>query len=521
MRLPVPRLLHAWRTLRGRLTVWHSLILCLVLIAFSLSVYGLLARSLEREVDRSLAERAQQVNDTILPPLPQPSEESTLVAPPEEPTLVAPPHDVLIPPPVTFSSADTFVQVVDSEGRIFGSSDNLDDTVLPITADDLATMSTGQDRYAEAKVEGEEVRVYSAPLLAGGEAIGVVQVARSLEPYKQGLAQLRLLAGVGLLIALVLSGVVVWLTAGAALRPLERVIETAGAIGSSRDLDRRVDPPTSKDEVGRLARTFNLMLERLAVSDAELREAYAKLEETLEAQRRFVADASHELRTPLTTIRGNAALLRQVEDVTPEDRAAALAQIGDEAERMSRLVGDLLTLARADAGRSVTRKVPVPLGPLLEDVTDQARLLADGQHVRVEILRPVEVIGDPDALRQLALILLDNAVRYTPPGGRINARLDATDDEARLTVADTGIGIAKEDLPYIFDRFYRADKGRKAGGTGLGLAIARWIAEEHGGTIEAASAPGRGSVFVARLPVTGHVATDGNTTPPRSSKLLP
>ncbi len=496
MKLPTPRAPRALRTLRGRLTVWHGLVVCLVLIVFTLSVYALLARSLEREVDRSLAERAQQVNDAILPPpLPPPG-------PPGEPTLVGPPQDVLIPAPVTFSSADTFVQVAGPDGMILGASDNLDGAELSITAEDLETLHTGQERYSEAQLEGEQVRVYSMPLLVEGEPVGLVQVARSLEPYRQGLAQLRLFAGVGLLVALILSGAVVWLTAGAALRPLERVIETAGSISSSRDLDRRVEPPTSKDEVRRLATTFNRMLERLAASDAELRGAYAKLEETLEAQRRFVADASHELRTPLTTVRGNAALLRQVEDVTPEDRAAALAQIGDEAERMSRLVGDLLTLARAEAGRSLTHKVPVPLGPLLEDVADQAQLLTVGQHVRVESLRPVEVMGNPDTLRQLALILLDNAVRYTPPGGRISARLDATDDEARLTVEDTGIGIAQDELPHIFGRFYRVDKGRRAGGTGLGLAIAHWIVKEHGGTIEATSTPGQGSVFIVRLPLT-------------------
>ncbi len=508
MRLPVPG---ALRTLRGRLTVWHGLVLCLVLIAFSLSVYGLLARSLEREIDRSLAERAQQVNDAIPPPLP---------APEGEPPFAAPPANIFIPAPVTFASADTFVQLADPEGGILSVSENLNGTELPVTAEDLETIRTGQGRYAEAELEGEQVRVYSTPLLVGSEPVGVIQVARSLEPYERGLAQLRLFAGIGLLVSLALSGAVVWLTAGAALRPLERVIETAGAIDSSRDLDRRVEPPSSKDEVERLATTFNRMLERLAASDAELREAYAKLEGSLEAQRRFVADASHELRTPLTAIRGNAGLLRQVEDVTPEDHAAALAQIHDEAERMSRLVGDLLTLARADAGRSLPRSVPVPLGPLLQEVAGQARLLAADRRLEVEVVRPVEVTGDPDTLRQLALILLDNAVRYTSPGDSINVRLDAKDGEARLTIADTGIGIAQEDLPYIFDRFYRVDKGRKPGGTGLGLAIARWIAEEHGGTIEVHSTPGTGSVFTVRLALANRVTTESNSSQ-GTSKLLP
>jgi signal transduction histidine kinase len=241
------------------------------------------------------------------------------------------------------------------------------------------------------------------------------------------------------------------------------------------------------------------MLERLEAADGELRAANSRLEQTLEAQRRLVADASHELRTPLTTIRGNASLLRQFPEVTPEDRDAALDQIGQEAERMSRLVHDLLTLARADAGQPLRRQ-PVALGPLVEDVVAQVRMLADGHPLTVYICQSAEIMGDPDALRQLALILLDNAVKYSPNRGPIHVRLEVDGTEVRLVVADSGIGIAPDDLPHIFERFYRADRGRKAGGTGLGLSIGLWIAEQHHGRIEVTSVLGRGSTFTVRLP---------------------
>ena len=257
--------------------------------------------------------------------------------------------------------------------------------------------------------------------------------------------------------------------------------------------------------MGRLAATFNDMLDRLQSAYAALQSANRRLEAALESQRRFVADASHELRTPLTTVRGNASLLRRFDALSPEDRQDAVAQIGAEAERMSRLVNDLLMLARADAGQLLERK-PVALAPLIDDVAHQARVLAGGK-LSVSVLRlgnvDAEVRGDADALRQLLLILVDNAIKYTPAGGSVTLGLrveqtGANQQTARITVIDTGAGIPREDLPHIFERFYRADRARRAGGTGLGLAIGKWIAEAHGGTISVESSPGAGSTASPR-----------------------
>ncbi len=185
--------------------------------------------------------------------------------------------------------------------------------------------------------------------------------------------------------------------------------------------------------------------------------------------------------------------------MTPDDRTEAVDEIHREAERMSRLVGELLALARADAGL-VLRRQPVELAPITREAATQAGRFADGRQVVVEDLDPVLVSGDSDALRQLLLILLDNAVKYTPGGGRITIRLREKDGEVRLTVSDTGIGIEAEHLPHIFERFYRAESARTAGGAGLGLSIAQWIAGQHGGHIEVESSPGQGSVFTVRLP---------------------
>lgn len=486
MRLPFP----LPRSLRSQLTVWNGLVLAIVLIGFTVAVYALLASNLTSELDRSLAERARQVNNA-LPPVPPPGQSARPFPPPE---------GFFIPRPDRFASADTFVQVVTLEGEVVSNSENLGGVSLPVTDQDLEAARAGGGRYALADVQGERVRMYTAPIIVRGQTVGVIQVARSLNLVDHALGQLRLLAGLGLLVALMLSGLVVWFTSGVALRRVERVIETADAIGSSGDLGRRVPPISSNDEVGRLATTFNHMLDRLEISANALQSAYARIEGALDAQRRFVADASHELRTPLTTIRNNASLLSQYSDVTPEDRTAALTQINQEAERMSRLVQDLLTLARADAGQALPPE-SVALAPLIEDVVAQAQLLSRGHQIfSTEIVPVGKVDGHADALRQLVLLLLDNALKYTPSGGRIGVRLEEDGSQVCLSVSDTGIGIASEDLPHIFERFYRADRSRKAGGTGLGLSIAKWIVEQHAGIIEVISSPGLGSTFTVRFP---------------------
>jgi signal transduction histidine kinase len=246
------------------------------------------------------------------------------------------------------------------------------------------------------------------------------------------------------------------------------------------------------DEVGRLQRSFNQMLRQLD-------DAYHRLQSALVAQRRFVADASHELRTPLTTIRGNVGLLLKREDIAPDDRLAALNDIAGESERMSRMVQDLLTLARADAGYHLDN-AQIALLPIIQEVTRQAQTLQPSR--RIELLDgvPVPIQGNADAIKQLLWILIDNAFKHTHDSGRIQLRLDNGQQAARLMVLDDGAGIPKEDLERVFERFYQSDAARAGEGTGLGLAIARWIAQEHGGRISASNNPQGGAAFTVVLP---------------------
>ncbi|MBI4496729.1 MAG: HAMP domain-containing protein [Chloroflexi bacterium] len=471
-------------SLRTRLALWYGAVLALTLLLFGVFLQATLARMAVREVDRSLADQAREVNA------------STRIE-----AMFFRRQRVALPDPDVFAGAGMFVQIADLGGQVFAASANLADRELPLDREVLAAVRQGQAHYQTLRVGNTRLRLFSAPLRVGNQPLGVLQVARTLEPLDYALGGLRLLLLGGGVVGLVASVLVGGALARAALRPIDRITQTTRDIGASRDFSRRVADRGPQDEVGRLAATFNAMLEQLQRAYADLQQANTRLEAALTSQRRFVADASHELRTPLTTVRGNAELLRRVPEMTPQDREEALAQIESEAARMSRLVQDLLTLARADAGQRL-RQQPVALRPLVEDVERQVRVLAGGVRVGLAEVAEASVQGDPDALRQLLLILLDNAIKYTPPGGSVTVSAAQENGEVRLRVADTGVGIAAEDLPHIFERFYRGDRARQAGGTGLGLAIAQWIAREHRGRITVESAPGRGSVFTVHLPAT-------------------
>jgi signal transduction histidine kinase len=285
-----------------------------------------------------------------------------------------------------------------------------------------------------------------------------------------------------------------WVLAGMSLRPIHRLTQTAQTIGAERDFSRRVEHTGPDDEVGRLAKTLNAML-------AELQGAYRQVEQALDMQRRFVADVSHELRTPLTTLSGNVELLRREPPISAEDRSEVLADMGSESKRLIRLVNDLLTLARADAHQSLQSE-PVPVKPLVEEVCRQARLLAPEREIDCSAPHDVAAWGQADALKQVLLILLDNAIKHGD--GTITVSGEVLEESVALSVRDTGPGIEPAVVPHIFERFATGSEtntGIGAGeGTGLGLAIAKALVEAEGGTIRVESKPGEGTVFCVALP---------------------
>jgi signal transduction histidine kinase len=354
-------------------------------------------------------------------------------------------RDVKIGP--NFTAGGYFYAVTTAEGAVIGSTPNADPAGLASSDSLAASVTEGPAFVDTTSSEGEDLRVYLMPLGRAQSPRFVLQVGRSTEPERDALRRLMLVlgagGGAGLLLAL---GGGFWL-AGRALRPIQA---------------------------------------------------------TMDRQRAFVADASHELRTPLALIRANAELLERGAGQPVRENISSVQDIISETDRLSALVGQMLTLAQADAGQARFAREPIDLGVLAQDTVRQMRLLAEPRSISLDIATRdrVEVSGDETRLRELITILLDNAIKYSDEAASVRVDLNREGGKAVLRVADSGRGIPPQALPRIFDRFYRADKARSRlmGGTGLGLAIAKWIAEAHGGTIGIESAAGRGTTVTVELP---------------------
>lgn len=371
-----------------------------------------------------------------------------------------------------------------------------------ILAHPLNNVGKPNSMYSTLTYEGQPVRIYTT-INDAFSSFQVIQTARSEQSLQQSLDQLRqtLLAGGLLMLALALAGGL-GLTWGA-LAPVRHLTKTAREISASQDFSRRV--PLKKrarqDQITELAATFNSML--------------ATLDSAYQQQKRFIADASHELRAPITSIRCNLDLLARAPDLPSEEVDAALVDARNEADRMGRLVNDLLTLARGDETRSNgqlsedSEHLPVvDLDSLLLEVFRQYKGRGQDEQsiprLTLQHITPARVPAQEDQLKQVLVALLDNAFKYTHAGGTVTLALSVENRRAIVTVSDTGIGIASEDLPHIFERFYRADRARsrEQGGSGLGLAIAQSIIQAYHGHIEVQSTPGQGSAFSVILPCT-------------------
>jgi two-component system OmpR family sensor kinase len=323
-----------------------------------------------------------------------------------------------------------------------------------------------------------------------GETVLMVQVARSLTERDRTLQSLATtLGGAGLLTILLAFGAG-WLLSGLTLRPIHRITQTAQTIGDERDFARRVAYTGPQDEVGQLANTFNQML-------ARLQDAYQKVEHSLEMQRRFVADVSHELRTPLTTLRGNLDLLGRTPPAPPEEQADILADMVSEGDRMIRLVNELLLLARADAGRRLSRE-PLTIQPVLEETVRQAHCLDANRKITLDGSPDIAAVADRDAFKQVMLVLLDNALKHS--AGEIHVAAQRAGAQVEIRIKDCGQGIPPDKLGRVFDRFYRADGSSNGLGFGLGLPIAKALTEGMGGTIDFESELGSGSTVTLRFP---------------------
>ncbi|MFM8552053.1 MAG: heavy metal sensor histidine kinase [Nitrospiraceae bacterium] len=461
-------------TLRLRLTLWYGSALLLILIGMALTLYTVLARDLQHQVDQSLEEAASVAARALEQRGAGPFVSFEDLAS-EFPDLAV---------------LDKFFQIFSPAGVITSHSPHLRSHNIPLSRTALEAALTGQATLESARFRGESpIRLLSVPIRRGGQLSTIIQVGTSLGHVERSLRRLLTVLLIGTPLALLASLAGGWFLAGRALSPVDAITAAAERIAGG-DLSQRLAIPTSQDEIGRLSATFNNMIARLDASFQQVR--------------RFSADASHELRTPLTVMRGETELaLRRPRSA--EDYRLVLESSLEEIDRVSRIVDDLLFLSRADLGQVPMQSDPVRLDAVLQDIRQQASVLGQDRRIAVAAgpIEPVTVLGDELRLRELLLNLVDNAVAYSKPGGTVELRLTRGQKEARLTVADSGIGIPPEEQARIFDRFYRTDEARAHSkkGTGLGLAICKWIAESHKGRIEVQSHVGSGSQFTVILPL--------------------
>jgi len=455
--------------IRWRLTLWFSLILCATSILSGVVIYIIMQETLNAAVDDNLRAYSARVHGILdTEEIPEPLDYEVI-------------RSSL---PYEFASPVTYIVVIDTNSNVVVKSDNLGEQELPFDPILVARGFEGETAIDTIYAgDGARVRLMVSPLFLQNEVL-LLEVGQSLYDVDATMNQVRWAILGGILVTLVLVGISGGVIVRRALSPVEQITRTAQSIESSSDLSRRVGYTGPKDEIGRLATTFDHMI--------------GHLHKVFESQKNFIADASHDLRGPLTVIRGNLDLLKR--NLSEQERQESLRAMEIETDRMGELVNDLLLLAEVES-EQMERQEVVSLREILLTGLKRAQRTGGNRKVVIDQQEDLSIMGHVYRLGQLLENLIDNAIKYTPEGGTITLSLFRDGDWARMEVADTGAGIAPEHLPHIFDRFYRVGKARTRarGGSGLGLAIVRGIAEQHGGKVTVTSDSGKGSTFTVWL----------------------
>ncbi len=478
--------------IRMQLMLWYMVVFAILILLFGMVFYVNLRGSLTRSFDDALQLRTQQIAAGIS------EQKGTIIIQDVTGELPGTSDGDEIGDTSAFGRQDQYpdvdtaplVRIIDTRSHIV----YVTPAFLALAIPTVSVTQALHNHEWEGTVNvhnGQFVRLYSVPLINNGKVFGVVQVGASLTALdgtlRRVVIEFLIIAPFVLLLSIIGS---YWL-ATHAFAPINRLTRAARNIEAG-DLHQRVPVPRARDEVQSLALTFNEMIERLDKAFAQ--------------QRRFVADASHELRTPVAAIRSMTdVILAQQAPVSRRDYRAALNEINIEAERLSHLINDLLALARADEGETLLEWEPVRLDLLATDVLATTETLATERGISLELGKQESavVLGDEARLIQVILNLIDNAIAYTDPGGKVQLSVEVNHKNAYLAISDTGIGIEPEHLEHIFKRFYRTDPARShaAGGSGLGLAIVDWVVHAHGGTVSVESRVGQGSTFRVILPL--------------------
>lgn len=455
-------------SLRARLTLLNMVIVGGIFLLFGTALYLIFSKALENRINDALDQAKLSIAAVI-----RGDERGSLV---------------MIGEPELDPSVELYFQVWGRDGRLKYHSQNLQASSGPL---DQVNLRPSLALAHNVLVNGKRMRVISVAIayVNTDRPIGLLQVGASLTMMDTIQQTLLVILLAGSVFAVTVAGLAGWFSIRRALKPLNLVTDTALQITRADDLSRRIPyQGAPDDEVGQLIKAFNQTLSRL--------------EKLFNSQRRFLTDVGHELRTPLTVIKGNVDLMRRMNCSDEE----SMESIENEVDRLTRLVGDLLLLAQAESGKMPLVHRTVELDTLVLEVMQQMRVLArERMSLALGEIDQVLVCGDQDRLKQVLLNLIGNAIKYTPTGGVVTIGLGKYENQARLTVGDNGPGIPDEDLPHIFDRFYRGEKSRtrsKDGkGFGLGLSIAYWIVRNHGGRIEVSANQPKGTVFTVWLPL--------------------
>jgi two-component system OmpR family sensor kinase len=463
-------------SVRARLTAWYVAVLAVTLIVFELGVYAALSGVLHDNVDDTLVSAIEVTTTSLSNDIGEGQSRSEAARATVD----------------EISSRLVAVAVFDQSGELMASRDWADDVRPTLPAD--SQIPQDEPRLYDVIDDDDRVRVGIRRVRVRADiAPFVVHVSTPLELLEDDLEDIRTVLLSSIPVVLLIAGGAGWFMARKSLHPVMLMADRARAIGAT-NLDQRLPVANPRDELGRLANTFNELLSRVSKAFTQ--------------QRQFMADASHELKTPLATIRAATDVTLQQRTRSEDEYRDALRMITDQAQRLSRIVEDMFTLARADAGHLPLRQTSFYIDDMLADVATTSSLRGAARDVQITFTGPSDVacVGDEHLIRRLVDNLVDNAIRYSPAGAAVDITLEHVGQVARISITDRGPGIPAESWPHIFERFYRADVARSRGssaegsGAGLGLAIARWVAEAHGGTLLLLRSDEQGTTFVAELP---------------------
>jgi heavy metal sensor kinase len=462
-------------SIRFRLAAWHAALFTAVIMVLGAVLYATVKEYLDDTLLETQGRRAHQIAETLLANAPRTGEDYVVR---EIKALYSP------------EQSDRFIRVTRGDGSVLYVSGPPDDQSF-----DPSKVSSFTPRDAVESARSEKlddgrillIAAFRAATVEGGHYL--VEVGTSAEPVDRFATHLLKLLAFGIPLIGIVAAVGGYLLAGQALRTVEQIALKAEII-TQHNLSERLPVSRTGDELERLSISLNHMITRL--------------DDAFSNSKRFVADASHELRTPLTIIQGELENLAS--DATlPADIRDRVGSALEDAERLGKIVGKLFALSRLDAGEAQEEWVQLDLASLTSATSDQMALLAEDKKIKVtcDAGQPVYLMGDRSRLQQVVVNLLDNAVKYTPPGGSVHLKVHASASQGILEITDTGMGIPAEALPFVFERFFRVDRDRSAGadGAGLGLAIVKSICVAHGGCVEVESAVGSGSRFLVTFPL--------------------